>query len=181
MLHCKRRAPGNPNYRSQRVSICIFVAICVPDALKSRDTVSRIAGDHFAQETTVGRIRRSGTAVARTMRRHQRSALTGLEKCWSRLQDASLVPGRLNWGGRLPVRSFLRIERRHMRFILVNGVTLRPRTLCMLCCEPIGASYLKEFSTGLSFCGHDCYALYCDRWVSGVAQTKRSTVAETSR
>ena len=67
-----------------------------------------------------------------------------------------------------------------MRFILVNGRTLRRRTLCMLCCEPIGASHLKEFSTGLSFCGHDCYAFYCDRWLSRVAETKCPAVAETS-
>ena len=76
--------------------------------------------------------------------------------------------------------SFLRIERSYMRFILVNGMALRPRILCMLCCEPIGAHYLKEFSTGLSFCGHDCYALYCDRWISRAGQIKCSAVAETS-
>ncbi|WP_431017109.1 hypothetical protein [Bradyrhizobium pachyrhizi] len=67
-----------------------------------------------------------------------------------------------------------------MRFILVNGMALRPRILCMLCCEPIGAHYLKEFSTGLSFCGHDCYALYCGRWISRAEQVKCPAVAETS-
>lgn len=70
---------------------------------------------------------------------------------------------------------------RHMRFILVNRRTLSRRTFCMLCSRPIGASYLKELRTGLPFCGHDCYALYCDRWVARVSHPTCSTVAPNPR
>ena len=72
----------------------------------------------------------------------------------------------------------LRIGERDMRFVLVNGRTPCPKALCMLCCEPIHASYLREFNTGLPFCDHDCYALYSDRWISKVAQAARSAVIE---
>lgn len=85
-------------------------------------------------------------------------------------------------GRRLPSCSAcLRVEGRHMRFILVNGRTLSRRTFCMLCSRPIGASYLKELRTGLPFCGHDCYALYCDRWVARVSHPTCSTVAPNPR
>jgi hypothetical protein len=55
----------------------------------------------------------------------------------------------------------LRIGGRHMRFVLVNGRTPRPQTFCVLCCEPIGSSYLREIGTGLPYCDHDCYADHC--------------------
>jgi hypothetical protein len=48
-----------------------------------------------------------------------------------------------------------------MRFVLVNGRTPCPRCFCVLCCEPIGASYLREIGTRFSCCDYDCYALYC--------------------
>jgi hypothetical protein len=48
-----------------------------------------------------------------------------------------------------------------MRFILVNGRTPCPQSRCVLCCEPIVAGYLREIGTGLSYCGHDCYAEHC--------------------
>ncbi|MET4767073.1 hypothetical protein ABH975_001890 [Bradyrhizobium ottawaense] len=60
-----------------------------------------------------------------------------------------------------------------MRFVLVNGRMPCSKTLCMHCCAPIHAGYLRELSTGLSFCDHECYALYSCRWAvklgSGVA------------
>ncbi|MGY3033895.1 hypothetical protein ACVIIV_003065 [Bradyrhizobium sp. USDA 4354] len=68
-----------------------------------------------------------------------------------------------------------------MRFILVNGRTPCPKTFCMLCCEPIQASYLREFSTGLPFCDHSCYALYSGRWISRCEQGERSAVMEDYR
>jgi len=49
-----------------------------------------------------------------------------------------------------------------MRFVLVNGRTPCPQTFCVLCCEPIGASYLREIGTRLSYCGHDFYADHCN-------------------
>lgn len=68
-----------------------------------------------------------------------------------------------------------------MRFMLVNGRTPCPKTFCMFCSEPIHASYLREFSTSLPFCDRDCYALYCDRWIETVEQSKRSAATEDYR
>src|SRR6266849_1948280 len=48
----------------------------------------------------------------------------------------------------------LRFGGRHMRFVLVNGRTPCPQTFCVLCCEPIGASYLREIGTRLCYCHH---------------------------
>ena len=39
------------------------------------------------------------------------------------------------------------LGRRYMEFILVNGRTPRPQSFCARCCEPIGASYLREIAT----------------------------------
>jgi hypothetical protein len=50
------------------------------------------------------------------------------------------------------------LGRRYMNFILVNGRTPRPQSFCARCCGPIGASYLREIATRLSYCDHDCYA-----------------------
>jgi hypothetical protein len=48
-----------------------------------------------------------------------------------------------------------------MRFVLVNGRTPCPQSFCVLCSEPIGASYLREVGTRLAYCDHDCYADHC--------------------
>jgi hypothetical protein len=50
------------------------------------------------------------------------------------------------------------LGRRHMKFILVNGRTPRPQSFCARCCEPIGASYLREIATRLSYCDHGYHA-----------------------
>ena len=42
-----------------------------------------------------------------------------------------------------------------MKFIVVNGRNPRQESLCSLCCEPIGESYLRELTTRLSFCNHN--------------------------
>jgi hypothetical protein len=55
----------------------------------------------------------------------------------------------------------LSIRRRDMNFILVNGRTPRPQSVCALCCEPIGARYLREVGTRLLYCDHNCYADHC--------------------
>ena len=44
-----------------------------------------------------------------------------------------------------------------MRFVLVNGRTPRAQSFCALCCEPIGAGYLREIATQLSYCDRGCY------------------------
>ncbi len=43
-----------------------------------------------------------------------------------------------------------------MKFVLVNGRTPRPHSFCSLCCEPIGESYLRDLTTRLSYCDHEC-------------------------
>src|SRR5215510_5323252 len=52
-------------------------------------------------------------------------------------------------------------EEAHMKFILVNGRSLRRESFCSLCCETIGESYLRELTTRLSFCNYDCYLGHC--------------------
>jgi hypothetical protein len=51
----------------------------------------------------------------------------------------------------------------------------------MSCCEPIRAHYLREFSTGLPFCDHDCYAQYTERWIEKARQSKRPAGFEDYR
>jgi hypothetical protein len=58
----------------------------------------------------------------------------------------------------LSERSAALLGRQHMNLILVNGRTPRPQSFCARCCEPIGASYLREIATRLSYCDQDCYA-----------------------
>jgi len=65
-----------------------------------------------------------------------------------------------------------------MRFILVNGRTPRAQSLCVLCCRPIGASYLREIETRLSYCDHDCYSDHCKRAVQAL---ERHHIAQWSR
>jgi hypothetical protein len=45
-----------------------------------------------------------------------------------------------------------------MKFVLVNGRTPRLQSVCALCCEPIGESYVRELRTRLSYCDCKCYA-----------------------
>ena len=52
-----------------------------------------------------------------------------------------------------------------MRFVLVNGRTPCPQSFCVLCCEPIGANYLREIGTRLPYCDHNCYADHCKKAV----------------
>ncbi|MGY4624328.1 hypothetical protein [Bradyrhizobium sp. USDA 4486] len=47
-------------------------------------------------------------------------------------------------------------------FVLVNDRTPFRQIGCMQCCEPISDSYLREIATGLRYCDHQCYALFCE-------------------
>jgi hypothetical protein len=44
-----------------------------------------------------------------------------------------------------------------MKFVLINGRTPCRESFCVLCCEPIGDTYLREIATQLSYCGYKCY------------------------
>jgi hypothetical protein len=48
-----------------------------------------------------------------------------------------------------------------MQFVLVNGRVPRPESSCVMCCEPIGESYLREIATRFSYCSLKCYATHC--------------------
>jgi len=48
-----------------------------------------------------------------------------------------------------------------MRFVLVNGRSLRRQCHCVMCARPIGVSYLREIGTHLTYCSHTCYADHC--------------------
>jgi hypothetical protein len=48
-----------------------------------------------------------------------------------------------------------------MRFILVNGRTPRPRSLCVMCDRQVRTNYLREFGTHLIYCDQNCYAAHC--------------------
>ena len=49
------------------------------------------------------------------------------------------------------------------QFVVVNGRTSRPQSFCAWCCEPIRENYLRELTTHLSYCDHDCYVGQADR------------------
>ena len=48
-----------------------------------------------------------------------------------------------------------------MRFVLVNGRLPRRQSFCVMCDQPIGASYLREIGTHLTYCDHNCYEDHC--------------------
>jgi hypothetical protein len=48
-----------------------------------------------------------------------------------------------------------------MKFVWVNGRTPCPQSYCAQYCTPIGASYLREIATRLSYCNHNCYVDRC--------------------
>jgi hypothetical protein len=62
-----------------------------------------------------------------------------------------------------------------MRFVLVNGRTPCTQSFCALCRKPIGASYLREIGTELSYCDHDCYADHCKLAVLALEHHARSS------
>jgi len=67
-----------------------------------------------------------------------------------------------------------------MRFVLVNGRTPCPQSFCALCCKPIGASYLREIETRISYCDDNCYAEHCEGAALAIenhAKASRSAVA----
>jgi hypothetical protein len=55
-----------------------------------------------------------------------------------------------------------------VRFVLVNGRTPYPKSFCALCCKPIGASYLREIETRISYCDDKCYAEHCESAVLAI-------------
>jgi hypothetical protein len=61
----------------------------------------------------------------------------------------------------------------HMKFVLVNGRTPDPPPFCALCCEPIEESYLRELTTRLFYCDHNCYVGHCKIGVTVLQERAR--------
>ena len=62
-----------------------------------------------------------------------------------------------------------------MKFVLVNGRTPRPESFCALCCEAISESYLRELTTRLSYCSHECYLGHGKLAVSALTEQARAS------
>jgi hypothetical protein len=62
-----------------------------------------------------------------------------------------------------------------MKFVLASGRTPRPESFCALCCEPIGATYLRELSTRLFYCDYECYGGYCKLAISILRERARAS------
>jgi hypothetical protein len=75
-------------------------------------------------------------------------------------------------------RVLLCIGGRHMRFVLVNGRTPCPQSCCVLCRRPIGASYLREIETRLSYCDDKCYAEHCEGAVLAIENHARASLTQ---
>jgi hypothetical protein len=58
--------------------------------------------------------------------------------------------------------------------------TPRLQSFCAWCCEPIGENYLRELTTHLSYCDHDCYVDHCkkaDRMLQSHVSTRNARVS----
>ena len=62
-----------------------------------------------------------------------------------------------------------------MKFVLVNGRTPRPQSVCALCCEPLREGYLRELKTRLFYCDHKCYAGHCKLLVPALQKHARAS------
>ena len=47
-----------------------------------------------------------------------------------------------------------------MNFVLVNDRTPRAPSVCAHCSTPIGLGYLRDVSSRLPYCDHECYVRY---------------------
>jgi len=60
-----------------------------------------------------------------------------------------------------------------VRFVLVNGRTPRPRSLCVECSQPISESYLREFRERQFYCDYECYATLNIKPTTALTKTAR--------
>jgi hypothetical protein len=63
---------------------------------------------------------------------------------------------------------------------MVNGRTPCSQSFCALCCEPIGASYLREIDTRLCYCDDKCYAEHCQGAVLAIEIHARASLTRAS-
>ena len=52
----------------------------------------------------------------------------------------------------------MKICRREVKFVVVNGRTPVRQIFCAQCWDPIGSSYLRDIMTRFCYCDIDCYA-----------------------
>jgi hypothetical protein len=62
-----------------------------------------------------------------------------------------------------------------MKFILINGRTPRPQSVCVSCREPIGTDYLREIGTRLLYCDDECYANHRKHCVLAIESHARAS------
>jgi len=62
-----------------------------------------------------------------------------------------------------------------MRFVLVNGRTPRPRSLCAECSQPIGETYLREFPGHQPYCDYECYTLHSEQTAGLIKNRARAS------
>src|SRR5215471_790522 len=78
------------------------------------------------------------------------------------------------WPNRPRGKGLLRVEAAH-EIRLGERQEAPPETWCALCCEPIGESYLRELTTRLSYCSHECYLGHSKLAVSALTEQARTS------
>jgi hypothetical protein len=69
---------------------------------------------------------------------------------------------------------------RNIRLILVNGRTPCPQSFFALGCKPIGASYLREVDTRLSYCDDKCHAEHRKGALLAIENHARASLTQAS-
>jgi len=105
-----------------------------------------------------------------THEEHTAQTLSSQNVCWrsnapssaahrhfmEHLMDESRALDQLIWGYR--AAGLVLVPRgSSVKFVLVIGRTPCRQSFCVLCCGPIGVTYLREIATQLSYCGYNCY------------------------
>jgi hypothetical protein len=67
-----------------------------------------------------------------------------------------------------------------MRFVLVNGRSPQRLSFCVMCDQPIAASYLREIGTHLTYCNRNCYEEHCNGAILLLEHQARRSAAAAS-
>lgn len=63
-----------------------------------------------------------------------------------------------------------------MKFLWVNGRTLRHEAFCAMCCKPLGETYLRELTSRLYYyCNHKCYLAHYKGPFRGLSERARAS------
>jgi hypothetical protein len=107
--------------------------------------------------------------------RRSRGASLRLNRIASPATQSSdpLAVGYLPRTAGIPVAPTISEVVMEMKFVLVNGRTPSPLSSCALCCEPIGEGYLRDVTTRLAYCDHQCYVGHYHVAVAALEQRAR--------